>query len=170
MFFRLLFYACTMHTFMYAHPHVFLDTYVEVLPDKIRVNWVFDEMSSAMLMEDYDKNRDKKLDANEVAFMEKDHFKALEPYSYFMHIFDGKNESDIHETNEFSALFEKRKLIYAFSIAKPKIKKYELRFYDPEMFVALILKKKFLTCKEVKCSVEGYDADFYYAYKVMIHE
>ncbi|ACZ13059.1 DUF1007 family protein [Sulfurospirillum deleyianum] len=155
---------------LFAHPHVFLDTYVDVLPDKIDIRWVFDEMSSSMLMEDYDKNRDKKLDANEVAFMEKDHFKTLEPYSYFMHIFNGKEELDIHVVHDFNALFEKKKLIYTFSIEKPHMKKYELRFYDPEMFVALILKKKFLTCKTTKCAVEGYDADFYYAYKVAIQE
>ncbi|NCD12153.1 MAG: DUF1007 family protein [Epsilonproteobacteria bacterium] len=167
---KLLLIGCFCAVSLFAHPHVFLDTYVDVLPDKIDIRWVFDEMSSSMLMEDYDKNRDKKLDANEVAFMEKDHFKTLEPYSYFMHTFNNKEELDIKDVSNFSAVFEKRKLVYRFSIAKPSHKKYELRFYDPEMFVALIIKKNFLTCKKEKCRVEGYDADFYYAYKVLIQE
>ena len=40
-----------------------------------------------------------------------------------------------------------------------------------QMYVALILKKEWLSCKEpIKCKIEGYDADFYYAYKVMVQE
>ena len=171
MFFRLLFYACCLSSFVSAHPHVFIETKVDVLPEKIIVTWSFDEMSSAMLMDDYDKNKNKKLDPDEVAFMEKDHFRTLEPYSYFIHMSDGKDEFDLKRVGEFSALFDAKKLIYTFAIPKPKFKKYELRFYDAEMYVALILKKEWLTCKEsMKCKIEGYDADFYYAYKVMVQE
>ncbi|WP_263833905.1 DUF1007 family protein [Sulfurospirillum oryzae] len=171
MFFRLIFLSTLLSTFLCAHPHVFIDTKVQVLPDKIILTWSFDEMSSAMLMDDYDKNKDKKLDANEVAFMEKDHFKTLEPYSYFMHMSNGKDEFDLKRFSDFNATFDGKKLIYTFAIPKPKFKKYELRFYDAEMYVALIVKKEWLTCKEpIKCKVEGYDADFYYAYKVVVQE
>lgn len=171
MFFRLLFYACCLSSFVSAHPHVFIETKVDVLPEKIIVTWRFDEMSSAIIMSDYDKNKNKKLDPDEVAFMEKDHFRTLEPYSYFIHMSDGKDEFDLKRVGEFSASFDAKKLIYTFTIPKPKFKKYELRFYDAEMYVALILKKEWLTCKEpIKCKIEGYDADFYYAYKVMVQE
>lgn len=171
MFFRLLFYACCLSSFVSAHPHVFIETKVDVLPEKIIVTWRFDEMSSAIIMGDYDKNKNKKLDPDEVAFMEKDHFRTLEPYSYFIHMSDGKDEFDLKRVGEFSASFDAKKLIYTFAIPKPKFKKYELRFYDAEMYVALILKKEWLTCKEpIKCKIEGYDADFYYAYKVMVQE
>lgn len=171
MFFRLLFYACCLSSFVSAHPHVFIETKVDVLPEKIILTWRFDEMSSAIIMGDYDKNKNKKLDPDEVAFMEKDHFRTLEPYSYFIHMSDGKDEFDLKRVGEFSASFDAKKLIYTFAIPKPKFKKYELRFYDAEMYVALILKKEWLTCKEpIKCKIEGYDADFYYAYKVMVQE
>jgi len=170
-FFRLIFFACCMSAFLCAHPHVFIDTKVQVLPEKIVLSWSFDEMSSAMLLSDYDKNKNKKLDPEEVAFMEKDHFRTLEPYSYFTHLSDGKDEFDLKHVSEFNATFENKKLIYTFAIPKPKLKKYELRFYDAEMYVALILKKEWLTCKEpIKCKIEGYDADFYYAYKVVVQE
>lgn len=171
MLFRLIFFACCFGTFVSAHPHVFIDTKVQVLPEKILLSWSFDEMSSAIIMGDYDKNKNKKLDPDEAAFMEKDHFKTLEPYSYFTHLSDGKDEFDLKKVSEFNATFENKKLIYTFAIPKPKFKKYELRFYDAEMYVALILKKEWLTCKEpIKCKIEGYDADFYYAYKVVVQE
>ena len=149
MFFRLLFYACCLSSFVSAHPHVFIETKVDVLPEKIILTWSFDEMSSAMLMDDYDKNKNKKLDPNEVAFMEKDHFRTLEPYSYFIHMSDGKDEFDLKRVGEFSASFDAKKLIYTFAIPKPKFKKYELRFYDAEMYVALILKKSGLHVKSL---------------------
>lgn len=171
MFFRSLFLVALWSTFACAHPHVFIETKVEVLPEKIILTWSFDEMTSAMLMDDYDKNKDKKLDANEVAFMEKDHFRTLEPYTYFTHMSDGKDEFDLKRVMDFNATFENKKLIYTFAIPKPKFKKYELRFYDAEMYVALILKKEWLICKEpIKCKIEGYDADYYYAYKVVVQE
>lgn len=171
MFFRSIFFVCCFTTFLCAHPHVFIDTKVQVLPEKIIFTWSFDEMSSAMLMDDYDKNKNKKLDPEEIAFMEKDHFKTLEPYSYFIHMSDGKDEFDLKRVIEFGASFENKKLIYTFAIPKPKLKKYELRLYDAEMYVALIIKKEWLTCKEpIKCKIEGYDADFYYAYKVVVQE
>ena len=130
MFFRFLFFTCFLSSFLHAHPHVFIDTKVNVLPEKIVLTWSFDEMSSAMLMDDYDKNKNKILDPDEVAFMEKDHFKTLEPYSYFIHMSDGKDEFDLKRIIEFSASFENKKLVYTFAIPKPKFKKYELRFYD----------------------------------------
>lgn len=171
MFFRLFFYIGCLSSLVYAHPHVFIDTKVHVLPEKIVIVWSFDEMTSAMLMDDYDKNKNKKLDPDEIAFMEKDHFRTLEPYSYFTHMSDGKDEFNLKRIIEFTAAFENKKLLYTFAIPKPKLKKYELRFYDAEMYVALILKKEWLTCKEpISCKIEGYDADFYYAYKVMVQE
>lgn len=171
MFFRLTFFACFLSAYLGAHPHVFIDTKVNILPEKIVLSWSFDEMSSAMLMDDYDKNKNKKLDPDEVAFMEKDHFRTLEPYTYFTHMFDGKDEFDLKRIIEFTASFENKKLIYTFAIPKPKFKKYELRFYDAEMYVALIVKKEWLRCSEgIKCKVESYDADFYYAYKVVVQE
>jgi len=171
MFFRFLFFTCFLSSFLHAHPHVFIDTKVNVLPEKIVLTWSFDEMSSAMLMDDYDKNKNKILDPDEVAFMEKDHFKTLEPYSYFIHMSDGKDEFDLKRIIEFTASFENKKLVYTFAIPKPKFKKYELRFYDAEMYVALIVKKEWLRCSEgIKCKVDSYDADFYYAYKVVVQE
>ncbi len=69
------------------------------------------------------------------------------------------------------ASFDDSKLRYLFSIPRPKIPKYELRFYDGEMYVAMIVKPEFLTCqKPFTCQTRGYDADFYYGYQVIIRQ
>ena len=171
MFLRLVFLFFCTTIFLYAHPHVFVDAHVEVQSDKIFILWSFDEMTSSVLMSDYDKNKDKKLDDKEIAFMKKDHFDTLASYSYFFHFFDGKKEQDITKVNDFAASFEGNKLIYIFSIPKPKLKQYELHFYDADMYLAMIVKPEFLTCKKpTVCTSKGYDADYYYGYKVLIQE
>lgn len=128
---RFLFFACCLSTFVFAHPHLFLDTKVEVLPEKIIITWSFDEMNSAMIMDDYDTNKNQKLEPEEVAFMEKDHFKSLAPYSYFIHMSDGKDEFDLKRILEFNAKFEGKKLIYTFAIPKPKLKNTNFVFTMP---------------------------------------
>lgn len=88
-----------------------------------------------------------------------------------MHPFDGKEEKTITQVDDFMASFEDSKLRYLFSIPRPKIPKYELRFYDGEMYVAMIVKPEFLTCqKTFTCQTRGYDADFYYGYQVIIRQ
>ena len=171
MFLRSIFLFCCTTILLYAHPHIFVDAHVEVQNDKIFILWSFDEMTSSILMSDYDKNKDKKLDDKEIAFMKKDHFDSLAPLSYFLHFFDGEKEQNIIITNDFSASFENNKLIYIFSIPKPKLKQYELRFYDADMYLAIVVKPEFLTCKKPSiCVAKGYDADYYYGYKVIIQE
>lgn len=156
---------------LFAHPHVFIEAHVSVEEDKTWIVWSFDEMSSSLLMSDYDKNKNNVLEENEIAFLKKDHFDALAPYSYFVHLADSKSDEEkpFTRVEDFTATFEDHKLVYLFSIPTPKLKTYELRFYDGEMYVAMILKPEFITCKApVQCRVEGYDADFYYGYKLAI--
>ena len=171
MLFRFLILLGLVSWTLHAHPHVFIDTKLQVSAEKIWVLWSFDEMTSSMLMQDYDKNKDKKLDPKEVAFMKKDHFDTLMTYSYFMHFSTGEEEKNISKPLDFIATYERGKLHYLFSIATPKLKNYEFRFYDGEMYVAMILKQEYLECTlPFTCKVQGYDADFYYGYKVVISQ
>jgi ABC-type uncharacterized transport system substrate-binding protein len=157
------------NTTLLAHPHIFID--VKVLPeaDKTTISWSFDAMTSAMLIKDYDQNKDKQLDSTEIAFIEKDHFLPLAEFSYFMRLFDGKKEIEVKKTQTFHASIEKKRLVYTFSIPQSQLKTYELRFFDPEMYVAMILKPDALLCaKGFTCKAQGYDADYYYGYKASI--
>ena len=169
--FRLVFLLLFSVSSLCAHPHIFIDVKMTVESEKTTITWIFDVMSSAMLIKDYDKNKDKQLDSSEIAFMEKDHFKPLGEYSYFMRLFDGKEEVEVRKGDTFSATIDKKRLVYTFSIPTPSLKKYEFRFFDPEMYVAMILKPEALQCaKSFTCKAQGYDADFYYAYKAIVSQ
>lgn len=162
---------CVFFSFGFAHPHIFIDTKVTVEKEKIIISWIFDEMTSSVIIADYDKNKNKTLEQNEVDFMEKDHFKPLATYNFFSAFVENTKESKIKTYTAFGAFIEKGKLHYQFEIPKPKSKIYEIHFYDPEMYVAMIVNKKETKCYSgATCKVEGYDADFYYGYKVSIKE
>lgn len=166
-----LFFCCLFVTFGLAHPHIFIDTKVAVEKEKIIISWVFDEMSSSILIADYDKNKNKALEQNEIDFMEKDHFRPLENYNFFAAIFENGKESGIKTYTTFNASIENGKLVYRFDIPKPKSKLYEIRFFDPEMYVAMLVNKKDVKCYTgTSYETKGYDADYYYGYKVTIKE
>ena len=139
--------------------------------EKIIITWSFDEMSSSTIMADYDKNKNKILDKDEIIFMENDRFKGFSEFNFFMIMVENGKEIPLKKYDKFDASFEKGRMTYIFEIQKPKSKTYEMHFFDPEMYVALILNKKDIKCYSgSSCKVEGYDADFYYAYKVTVKE
>lgn len=162
---------CLCFTFGLAHPHIFIDTKVTIEKDKVIISWVFDEMTSSVLLGDYDKNKNKVLEQNEIDFMEKDHFKPLATYNFFSALVENNTEKKIKTYTAFGAFIEKGRLNYHFEIPKPQAKLYEIHFYDPEMYVALLVNKKDVKCYSgATCKSAGYDADFYYGYKVMAKE
>ncbi len=154
---------------LWAHPHVFIDAHVDIQQERTWIVWSFDEMTSAMLMDEYDKNKNQKLEPEEIASLKKNHFLPMAPYSYFVYVFDGQDERLVTTILDFTASLENNKLVYIFSIPTPQLDHYELHFYDSEMYIAMIVKPEFLTCNApIQCKVEGYDADFYYGYKVNV--
>lgn len=84
---RYLVWLVTFSSILFAHPHVFVDAHVDVQSDKILLVFSFDEMTSSMLMSDYDKNKDKKLDDKEIAFNEKRPFQYVSAIQLFLSYF-----------------------------------------------------------------------------------
>ena len=74
-----------------AHPHVWVDYTVTVRfvpegPDGVRVNWAFDEMISALIIQKYDTDRDGTFSPNEIRVIEREHFVHLKEFHYFVEI------------------------------------------------------------------------------------
>ena len=57
--FRLVFLLLFSVSSLCAHPHIFIDVKMTIESEKTTITWIFDAMSSAMLIKDYDKNKDK---------------------------------------------------------------------------------------------------------------
>ena len=76
---------------IFSHPHTFISPVVDLdikekVLEKIKISWVFDAMTSAQVMEIFDKNKNRKLDPNEVKIIKENIFKNLIVYQYYTFI------------------------------------------------------------------------------------
>ena len=81
-----------------AHAHMFVDASIEVDFNEKGISgfrniWIFDDMFSNSMLEDFDKNRDKKLSKKEVAIIKKEAFSYTSEQQYFTRIKIGKKKS-----------------------------------------------------------------------------
>lgn len=85
-----------LHTLLYAHPHVFMDASTQIkvndnVLEGIKIKATFDEMNTMIYMEEYDKNKDKKLNEQETQLFLKEVFHYFKGnYSHFYIRFDDK--------------------------------------------------------------------------------
>lgn len=158
---------------LYAHPHTFIDVYPTItfnkngIAKKIHFQWKIDEMTSAMLVMDVDTNGDGKLDKKESKFIEENYFNVFIDYDFYTFIkVDGKN-IPFPVPKHFVASIENNKVVYAFDIYGNFSKDHiAIEFGDTDFYVAMVLKKKFVTIKGADVKVLDVDGDFYYGYRM----
>ncbi|MEJ2501532.1 MAG: DUF1007 family protein, partial [Campylobacterales bacterium] len=76
-------------TLLSAHPHCFIDVHPAVDGKKLTVKWVFDQMSSQMLMMDFDRDADGRFSDKESRALYKEGFESLKAYDYYTEFFNG---------------------------------------------------------------------------------
>ena len=106
---------------LFAHPHIFLDYAVTfVFSDSalegVRVKWLFDEFYSENIMYDFDSDKNRKLDAEEVKRIEKDSFSNLKNFDYFTYISHGGKKTGVKDVRDFSAEFADECVVFTFFI------------------------------------------------------
>ena len=134
-----------------SHPHVFIvHRYAIVFDDKglagIRVNWLFDEFFSNMILENYDANQNGILEAQEVKTIEKEAFRNLANYDYFTFIKINRKPFKVKYVRDFKASLDKGKLIYEFFVpchvrAIGTYKMIRAAAYDPSYYSAIFFAK-----------------------------
>lgn len=148
-------FLITIFTNCYSHPH----TFIEVEPtikikdkniEKLHIKWILDEMTSTMLIMEFDNDGNGKLDKNENSYIFENYFLSLENYEFYMKIVSNRKKVGIKPRN-FKASIEKNRLIYAFDILeKIQMKNLKIDFYDEDLFVGMIIKKDFITLNGIK--------------------
>ena len=136
----------------YSHPHEFANVELKLNIKKdnaiyIQVSWEFDEMSSIVLIEDFDKNRDGKFDINEIIKVEKDAFEVLKDINFYAYMTVNKSKHTIKSYKNFNVSIKNYKVIYEFTIlekkvTEEKIKDFTLFFADSDNYTAFFLKKE----------------------------
>jgi ABC-type uncharacterized transport system substrate-binding protein len=121
-----------------AHPHVWVDYYVNVVANaegitKLKFRWHFDDMFTSMVKEDFQV---KKIDAKTVTLLRDKAFSNLKNYHYYIYTKVDGSEFDPEQISDFGAEMKGNNLEYTFTITLPHpAKKFELSLYDPEFYV-----------------------------------
>ncbi len=106
---------------LWAHPHMFIDSQVTAVfnQDELQgfwVEWRFDQMFTASIRMDYDRNRDGDFNDREVQMIEENAFRNLENYNYFTSIYRDGQEYQVDRVEQFDAWMEDERLFYRFFI------------------------------------------------------
>jgi ABC-type uncharacterized transport system substrate-binding protein len=120
LFFCLLWSFVVIHN-LSAHPHVFIDTRVTVVFDQkgiagFLIEWKFDEMFSAMIIQDFDEDYDSSFSGAEIENIEQNAFSNLKNYHYFTYISWKGGEYDGKRIEDFYAAISGGTLIYRFFV------------------------------------------------------
>ena len=135
-----------------AHPHIFIVQRVTVVFDEmglagIRVRWKFDDMFAGMIAEDFDLNRNGRLDPEEVIAVHADAFAYIAAYSYFTFITIDNQPFEVSAITDFDAVLENGGLFYEFFIpcrvpAAKHLRAVSVASYDPSYYTALFFAEK----------------------------
>jgi ABC-type uncharacterized transport system substrate-binding protein len=108
-----------------AHPHIWIRASATMQFEDgkitgIRHEWIFDDFFSNALISDFDKNRNKQFDPDEVKELEKNAFVALKEFGYFTHVKVGGKAVTIETTRDFTPTIKDGKVIYTFVAVLPQ--------------------------------------------------
>ena len=131
----------------HTHPHVFIAQQTHVVFNEkgmagIKIRWTFDEMFSAMILEEFDPDNNMVLDKEEVQTIKEKAFAYIAPHSYYIHIKIEGKPFPVKFIKDFNALVRQGQLIYEFLIpchvtAIRTPKKIMISPYDPEYYSAV---------------------------------
>lgn len=149
-----------------GHPHMFIDVSLKfVLNDSglsgFYVYWEMDEMNSAWVIEDHDKNRNGVFEKSEQKDIFTKSFSNAASQNYFMRVSWGLNLLDTSKITKFTAAINMRQfLTYSFyvpcnlHIREIEGKKISVLFEDPTIYIAFTIKKEFVQVSTNDC-IEG---------------
>jgi len=135
-----------------AHPHVFIDSYVNVVFDEqglagFEMVWLFDDMTSSGYILDYDQDRDGGFDSEETAVIKQEAFDNLAEYHYMVFIFFDEKPFTVRYVKDFQAEIRNKRLVYRYFIpchvpASQREKTIRFSVYDETYFVDFTLKDR----------------------------
>lgn len=103
-----------------AHPHVWIDQgiVIEVEKEKVKgfwAEWSFDEIMSASVIADFDKNQDGRFSEAENRDLKRDYFDNLINYDYYSYAWSGDTPLPI-TVSSFEASVADHRLVYRFFV------------------------------------------------------
>lgn len=157
---------------IYAHPHTFIEVYPTITvknktTEKINFVWKLDEMTSSMLIMEFDINSNGQIDKNEQEHVYQNYFSSLIDYNFYTDITVNSKIIKFPDPKNFNSFIENNKLCYSFDIdTNLNINETLFDFGDTDFFIAMILKKEFIKLNGAIAQVSDLDNDFYFGYRL----
>ena len=164
---RILIISIFVLNILNAHPHTYIDIYPSIKIEnqkitQINFKWIMDEMTSSMLIMEFDKNLNQKIDKDENEYIKNNYFLTLEEFDFYTHI------KVKYKVDNFKAKIIDNKIVYNFSFllnTPTNISNFSMKFYDTDFFVATQIKKEFIT-QTIPYTLADIDGDYYYGYNL----
>lgn len=135
-----------------AHPHVLVSVKTVVVIDNdgaisaLRHAWTFDEPFSAYSTQGLDKNKDGKLDREELRELAQINVESLHEYGFFSFLKQSKTSAEFGAVQDYYLTHDGKALTLHFTLPvaakKPAIREARLEVYDPSYFVAFEFQKE----------------------------
>lgn len=136
-----------------AHPHVFIDNKVTFVFDAgkvtaLRLHWVFDDIFSDDLLNQFDADGDGAFDALESKAVGEGVLPNLKMFHYFTYVFvDGKQLDEIMPTDFVATADNKRIVTFQMKVplpqpVDPRTQALATEIYDREFYVEIDLAEK----------------------------
>ncbi|MDX3976508.1 DUF1007 family protein [Shinella sp.] len=130
-----------------AHPHIFAEARLEVVAgedgtvSELRHVWRFDEMFSASVVLDFDKNSNATLDPEELAEVGRTVLESLEEFSYYTTITEDGKTIKVGKPDAINVDYKDGQLLMFFTVkpveTMPLKGKLTFGVYDPTMYAAM---------------------------------
>jgi ABC-type uncharacterized transport system substrate-binding protein len=104
-----------------GHAHVWVSSAVFVYFDEqgisgFRLEWVFDEMFSNMIIHDYDNDQNGELEPEEVKEVHDGAFSNLKNFEYFTHVKINGEPFEVKSVTDFNAKIVMNRVVYHFFV------------------------------------------------------
>ena len=159
----------------FAHPHTFIEVFptIKVKDNKtqsIHFKWMLDEMTSSVLIIEFDQDGDGKITKKENDYAYENFFITLKDYNFYTDIKSKGKTQVFPKPINFKATIENNKVCYSFDIqTQYDTKDLQFDFGDTDFFVAMVLKKEFTKIDGAKTKVSELDNDFYFGYRLELN-
>lgn len=131
----------------FAHPHIFVEARLEIVADaqgnisELRNVWRFDEMFSASVLLDFDKNTDLTIDQAEADDVGKVVMDSLSEYSYYTFVTADGKPVKVAKPDVIHVAFKDNQILMFFSLkpetATPLKGRMTFGVWDPTMYTAV---------------------------------
>jgi len=135
---------CATPSLALAHPHVWIEAEATLVVENAKVAavdlvWRFDPFFSGQMQGDFDRNRNGKLDPDELEQLTRQTQLALKQFSFFTHLHIGKDRPRIDTVENFRIEAGDAGVAYRFRVPLPKpidpqTEGFAVGFYDETYF------------------------------------